>query len=160
MPNAVRALVLRVAVVALVAPGTTAAADDAKRAGAKKPAAKTVTIDTVKQMVEGEDVRGFRSFCDTWMQKLADRTAHNASHIAWTKGGAGVVGEYVSYGPDRTCIAKEEPGRDPIGKITYREITYRKEGASEALAQNATGTIVDQTDVTEIFRFAKGRWQY
>lgn len=140
-------------------------------AAAKRPAPETrarknaadeppSTVDSVKQLIEGEDVRDFRTFCDTWMQKLADRTSRNAATIVWTQSGTGVVGEYVGYGTDRTCVAKEEPGKVPIGKITYRETKYRKEGVSEAVAQNAAGTIVEQTDVTEIFRFAKGRWQY
>lgn len=142
--------------------GTGAAAPTTKRAATKKASAKDppTTVEALKEMVEGEDVRDFRSFCDLWMQKLADRTSHNTRTIAWKQGGAGVVGDYVSYGTDRTCIAREEPGKDPIGKITYREILYRKEGTTEAVAQGAAGTIVEQTDVTEIFRYAKGRWQY
>lgn len=148
------------------APANAKPAASAKKPVAKKKATKKATeeppttVDALKQMIEGEDVRDFRTFCDTWMQKLADRTSRNAATIVWTQGGAGVVGEYVGYGTDRTCVAKEEPGKVPIGKITYRETKYRKEGASEAVAQNAAGTIVEQTDVTEIFRFAKGRWQY
>ncbi len=134
-----------------------------KSAPAKKkaPTQKPVTAEeAVKQLVEGEHVRDFRTFCDEWMGKLRERTAYNVAHVAWAKGGPGVFGEYVSYGTDRTCVAKEEPGKVPIGKITYREVKYRKEGATEAAAVGSTGTIVEQTDVTEIFRFAKGRWQY
>jgi hypothetical protein len=134
----------------------------AKKPPTKKPAAaKPVTPkEAVQQMVEGEDVRGFRGFCDEWMGKLRDRTTYNEAHIPWTKSAAGVAGEYVSYGHDRTCSARDEPGQVPIGKITYREIKYRKEGSTEAAATAATATIVEQTDVTEIFRYAKGRWQY
>ncbi len=160
-----------VGVVALLAATRPALATDAApankpaKAAAKKPAAKPATQpltpkEAVQAMVEGEDVRDFRSFCDTWMAKLQERNTFNTAHIAWTKGGPGVVGEYVSYGTDRTCIAREEPGKDPIGKITYREIKYRKEGATETAAMGAAGSIVEQTDVTEIFRYAKGRWQY
>lgn len=140
----------------------TAPAKKPGKATAKKPAATQPLTpkEAVQAMVEGEDVRDFRSFCDTWMAKLRERNTFNTAHIAWTKGGPGVVGEYVSYGTDRTCIAREEPGKDPIGKITYREIKYRKEGATETAAMGAAGTIVEQTDVTEIFRYAKGRWQY
>ena len=164
-----RTFVALVAVTALVTSATpSATAADAKpatkkAAPAKKKAAtqKPVTAkEAVKEMVEGEDVRDFRTFCDTWMGKLKDRTAYNTAHIPWTKGGPGVVGEYISYGTDRTCIAREEPGKDPIGKITYREIKYRKEGPTETAAMGSAGTIVEQTDVTEIFRYAKGRWQY
>jgi hypothetical protein len=150
-----------------VRPSRAADAPAAKKAApAKKPAARKAATkpipakEALKEMVEGEDVRDFRTFCDTWMGKLRDRNTYNDAHIAWTKGAAGVVGEYVNYGADRTCIAREEPGKDPIGKITYREIRYRKEGATEAAATASVGTIVEQTDVTEIFRYAKGRWQY
>ncbi len=141
------------------APATKAASKKAapKKAAAKKP---VEAKEALKEMVEGEDVRDFRTFCDTWMKKLHDRNTYNDAHIAWTKGGPGVYGEYVNYGTDRTCVAREEPGKVPIGKITYREIKYRREGANEAAAQAATGTIVEQTDVTEIFRWAKGAWQY
>lgn len=163
-------LVVLAGILAVAVPARDTCAADAAPA-AEKPAApagkkagtepaEPTTVEALKTRIEGEDVRDFRSFCDTWMRKLADRTSHNAANIAWTKGGPGVVGEYVSYGTDRTCVAKEEPGKVPIGKITYRETRYRKEGASEAVAQSAAETIVEQTDVTEIFRFAKGRWQY
>ena len=166
----VRMLAIVAVLTTLIVPGTMppAGAADAppaakKSAPAKKPAAKKPAAakeTTLKEMVEGEDVRDFRTFCDTWMGKLKDRTTYNQAHIPWTKGGPGVVGEYVSYGTERTCIAREEPGKDPIGKITYREIKYRKEGPTETAAMGSTGTIVEQTDVTEIFRFGKGRWQY
>ena len=128
-----------------------------KTAAAKKP---IEAREAIEELVEGEDVRGFRAFCDSWMQKLRDRNTYNDAHIKWTPGGAGVVGEYVNYGTERTCIAREEPGKAPIGKITYREIKYRREGVDETAAKAAAGTIVEQTDVTEIFRYAKGAWQY
>jgi hypothetical protein len=184
MPNAVAAVVrpfvllLAVAMPLAIAAPSAWAADAAaakktgpKTAGPKKATAKAATAkaaakkpvpaaEAVKQMVEGEDVRDFRSFCNSWMEKLRERTTYNTAHIPWTKEGAGVSGEYLSYGTTRTCIAKEEPGKDPIGKITYREIRYRKEGPTEAAALAGVDAIVEQTDVTEIFRYAKGRWQY
>lgn len=171
-----RTLACVIAALALALPATLAGASDAtaadaapaakKAAPAKKAGKQSATKapvspkEAVQQMVEGEDVRAFRAFCDEWMGKLKDRNAYNLSHVAWTKNATGVVGEYLSYGTERTCIAREEPGKDPIGKITYREIKYRKEGPTETAAMGAAGTIVEQTDVTEIFRYAKGRWQY
>ena len=132
----------------------------AKKKASAKAAEPVPAKEALEQMVEGEDVRDFRTFCDQWMQKLRDRNAYNDAHIAWTQGGAGIVGEYVNYGTDRTCMAREEPGKAPIGKITYREIKYRREGANEAAAKAAARTIVEETEVTEIFRYAKGAWQY
>jgi len=174
MPNAALRSFVSLVVVALVAGIATSAAyaadaavpakkaAPAKRPGAKKAAATKPVApkEAVQQMVEGENVRDFGAFCDEWMGKLHDRNVYNEAHIPWAKGGPGVFGEYVSYGHDRTCVAREEPGKDPIGKITYREVRYRKEGPTESAAMADAGTIVEQTDVTEIFRYAKGRWQY
>jgi len=171
-------LVAACAMLALSGPGLARAADEAsptpakkaapkkKAAPAKKAAAKkeapvaTSPVGALKQMVEGEDVLDFRSFCDSWMQKLRERETYNTAHIAWDRKDGSVVGEYVGYGSDRTCVARQEPGKDPIGKITYRETKYRRQGSTPEVAMTGTGTIVEQTDVTEIFRYAKGRWQY
>ena len=173
--RSLHALVILVAVVLLVAVGDRRASSAAdanptakKAAPVKKPAAKKAVApepvpaaEALKEMIQGEDVLDFRAFCDSWMQKLRERDTYNVAHIAWTKSGeGGVTGEYVSYGTDRTCIARQEPGKDPIGKITYREIQYRRQGATQAAAMAGATTIVEQTDVTEIFRYAKGRWQY
>jgi len=133
----------------------------AERTKTKKAAApNAVPTTALKETIEGEDVRDFRGFCDAWMAKLRDRNAYNQAHIAWDTKDGQVTGEYVGYGSDRTCSAREDPGQVPIGKITYREVRYRRQGATPAAAMAGAGTIVEQTDVTEIFRFAKGRWQY
>ena len=108
----------------------------------------------------GPDVRGFRAFCDEWMGKLRERERYNTAHISWEKNGAKVVGEHVGYSQDCSCVAREDAGKDPIGKIVYRELRYRREGSTPAEAVGVPGSILDQTEVTEIFRFAKGRWQY
>ncbi len=106
------------------------------------------------------DVRGFRAFCDEWMGKLRERERYNIAHIKWEQSGQQVAGEYVGYSADCSCLAREESGKDPIGKIVYRELRYRREGGTSAEALAAPSAIVDQTEITEIFRFGKGRWQY
>jgi len=111
-------------------------------------------------VLSGPEVRNFQGFCDEWMQKLRDRETYNTAHITWETHDGRVSGEYVGYGTERTCIAREEPRKDPIGKITYRETRYRRDGATTAEALAVPGTILEQSDVTEIFRFGKGRWQY
>ncbi len=135
-----------------------ASAGSAATAGGAKPSKKAPAGLTAA--VSGPEVRGFQTFCDGWMSKLRDRETYNTAHIAWENHDGRVVGEYVGYGHDCTCMAREEPGKDPIGKITYRETRYRQEGATPSEALAAPGTIVEQSDVTEIFRFGKGRWQY
>jgi len=144
-----------------LATGQPAGAVDAGTAAAASVTAAAAAVPLVAgDPAAGEDVREFHAFCAAWMAKLQERNVYNAAHIVWTKSGPGVVGDYIRYGSERTCTAREEPGKDPIGKITYREIKYRKEGPTESAAMEAADTILEQTEVTEIFRYAKGRWQY
>ena len=158
---------LVVSVLASVALGTGPAWAEAAPAPKKSPAAKKPPAVKAKkpaapaaEMVSGPQVREFQAFCDSWMQKRRDRETYNTSHIDWEQRDGRVVGEHIAYGTDCTCIAHEEPGKVPIGKITYREMRYRQEGATPIAAQGTAGTVVEQSDVTEIFRFGKGRWQY
>jgi hypothetical protein len=146
---------------------SSAASPAAKKAAPKKSAKAKVKAGeplspaaAAAAVLSGPEVRNFQAFCDEWMQKLRDRETYNTAHIAWETHDGRVNGEYVGYGTERTCIAREEAGKDPIGKITYRETRYRREGATTAEALAVPGTILEQTDVTEIFRFGKGHWQY
>jgi hypothetical protein len=158
-----------VAGAALIGTSAWAFAADAPAAAKKAPAKKSkaagvrgnnAALATLKETITGPEVRNFRAFCDEWMQKLRDRETYNTGHITWETRDGKVSGEHVAYGTDSSCIAREDPGKVPIGKITYREIRYRREGATPTAALAAPGTIVEQSDVTEIFRFGKGRWQY
>jgi len=94
------------------------------------------------------------------MQKLQDRASFNRGRIKWENEGDVVVGEHVDYGQSRTCVTRTDPGKEPIGKITYREVRYQRRGATPDAALAAPGTVVERFDVTEIFRYADGRWQY
>jgi hypothetical protein len=145
-------------VIALLMAVAPAAAGSAK--GKVPTAAAPATAREVAAPISGPEVRGFQAFCDGWMQKLRERDLYNTAHITWENRDGQVIGEHVVYGTECTCIAREEAGKDPIGKITYRETRYRRSGATPAEALAVPGTILEQTDVTEIFRYAKGRWQY
>jgi hypothetical protein len=160
-------LALIVATLACVVLGAGPVRAEATPAASKSPAVKKPAAAKAKkpaapaaEPVSGPQVREFQAFCDTWMQKLRDRETYNTSHIDWEQKDGRVVGEHIAYGTACTCSAHEEPGKVPIGKITYREMRYRQEGATSTAAQGTPGTMVEQSDVTEIFRFDKGRWQY
>jgi len=104
----------------------------------------------------------FDRFCVEWMQKLATRERDNQQHIQWIPSGSGVMGEYVGYSSDHTCLLKpiSDPKAVPIGKIIYQEIRYQKQGASAAVAAKSTPQPLDLTEVTEIFRYERGQWKY
>lgn len=108
-----------------------------------------------------DPARAFTHFCEEWMGKLAAREAHNVTHIKWdTKAGA-VSGEYVGYTKEHTCTMKNG-NSVPVGKIIYREVLYQKQGGSIAEAQKSTAKAIETTEVTEIFRYSKGKgkWVY
>ena len=103
----------------------------------------------------------FDVFCTEWMTKLAERESHNVKRVEWQQNGSGVEGEYVGYSLEHTCAVKPFSASDvPVGKVTYREMKYRKRGASPEVAAASEPEIVEITEVTEIFRYQKGRWIY
>lgn len=104
----------------------------------------------------------FDQFCADWMQKLAVRQHDNEQNIQWVKGSSGVTGEYVGYSTDHTCLLKPltDPKAVPVAKILYQEIRYQKKGSSQSAAASAAPEAIELTEVTEIFQYQKGKWQY
>jgi len=101
----------------------------------------------------------FNHFCEEWMGKLAAREEHNVTHIKWDTKSEGVKGEYVGYTKEHTCTTKNASAV-PIGKIIYREVRYQKQGGSIPEAEKSSARPIETTEVTEIFRYAKGKWVY
>lgn len=103
----------------------------------------------------------FKEFCLVWMGKLVERERFNKTKIKWRPATAGVEGEYVGYSSEHTCDLRP-PGSTgvPIGRLTYREMIYRKRGESADAAQASEGEVVEITEITEIFRREKGKWLY
>ena len=120
-----------------------------------------VCVGLVSSMAfAGDAASAFPTFCEEWMGKLAARERDNVSHIKWDKLPEGVKGEYVGYfTKDHTCTTKELSGV-PVGKIIYREIRYEKRGDTVADAEKSAPRAIDATEVTEIFRYANGKWIY
>jgi len=102
----------------------------------------------------------FPKFCEEWMQKLDARERANVSHIKWEQRADGVLGTYVGYSQEHTCELKEGSHKTPVGTITYREVRYEKRGNTIPEAEKSTPNPVEVTEVTEIFRYEKGKWIY
>lgn len=103
----------------------------------------------------------FNSFCAEWMKKLEVRERENRAAIRWQAGPSGVQGDYVGYSREHSCELKApDPKSVPIGKIRYRELLYRKAGLSRSEAEGKDAEPVEATEVTEIFRYANGKWVY
>ena len=92
---------------------------------------------------------------------LEQREADNRRKVKWQPGGTGVTGTLVRYSKDYDCIMKEKSTNGtPIATIVYREYIYSAAGPSKDEALAAQPTVVDATEVTEIFRYTKGEWVY
>jgi hypothetical protein len=102
----------------------------------------------------------FPEFCEQWMQKLAERERRNQSLIEWREEAGQVKGTYIGYSSQHQCVYKEAKDATPLGKITYLEVRYEKRGATRQEAERNPPQAVETTEVTEIFRFAKGKWVY
>jgi hypothetical protein len=101
-----------------------------------------------------------RAFCKKWMGFLEKRESDNRRGVKWQQKAPGVSGTFVGYSTDYDCIMKERSSNGtPVATIVYREYLYTAEGPtqSEALLKP---TVVEATEVTEIFRYTKGEWVY
>lgn len=101
----------------------------------------------------------FREFCGDWMTKLSERETRNLGLIEWDKGLDWVQGTYTGFAPEHTCLV-DGVGANAIGKMTYREVKYEKRGKTVEDAQTRPPHAIEVTEVTEIFRFEKGKWVY
>ncbi len=129
--------------------------DRAAKAGGKtaatSPAAKVEDLQ-----------RTFASFCTGWAGKLRQRQTDNLAQAKWQTGGDGsVYAEYVGYDTDHLGPQTvTHPDTNPIGKMVYVEQRLRRSGRSKEEALAAQPSIVDQVEVTEIFRYDGRGWVY
>lgn len=102
----------------------------------------------------------FPQFCEEWMAKLADRERKNLASVRWVEKDGVVSASYIGYSRQHSCVFKEGSDATPLGKITYLEVRYEKQGASREEAERNPPRAVETTEVTEIFRYANGKWAY
>jgi hypothetical protein len=102
-----------------------------------------------------------KAFCVKWMGFLETRERDNVKGIKWETQPSGVSGHYVGYSKEYDCTLKERSSNGtPVATIQYKEYVYQKTGASKGEADQAAPSIIDATEVTEIFRYSKGQWVY
>jgi len=101
----------------------------------------------------------FENFCTEWMRKLAARERDNVTKIKWEPTTGGLQGTYVGYSTEHQCTLAE--GSDiPVGKIAYHEVTYRRRGTTIPEAERNPPETIEVYEVTELFEYTKGKWDY
>ena len=102
------------------------------------------------------------NFCKKWMGFLVVRETNNKAKVAWSPAGTGVEGQYVGYGTEYSCTLKHngDPKTVPVAILKYREYLYRRRGTSGKEAMLTAPDVLEVTEVTEIFRYMKGKWVF
>jgi lysophospholipid acyltransferase (LPLAT)-like uncharacterized protein len=134
-----------------------------KAKAASKATSADDAVAEAKSNAERADqlAKTFGDFCLTWMDKLRAREKYNVEHIEWQTDAAGVSGEYVGYDTDHVnTVAHTAKKEVPIGKLVYKELKLKLVGKSEADALAQKPQIIEQTEITELFRYDRGIWVY
>ncbi len=152
-----------ITVLLVVAMATAASAKEPASKGKAKPAARSKT--TSGKQTDGAGTAetaaaAFPRFCEEWMGKLAERERENIAHIKWEPSSVGVHGIYTGYSSEHSCVTKAGTDAVPVGRLTYMELRYEKEGKTEGEAATSTPRALETIEVTEIFRYGGGKWLY
>lgn len=132
-------------------------------AGPAVPAAEKGKAKAAPAAAESDEKisADLKAFCKKWMGFLETRERDNKRGVKWQTGTGGVKGQYVGYSTDYDCIMKERSSNGtPVATIVYREYLYEAAGASQDVALAGKPSVVEATEVTEIFRYTKGQWVY
>lgn len=160
-------LYLPVLIVGLAAAATAEAAAPTEVAEASSAEPVPVAAASSKAVIApaGADpqlVKKLDGFCKKWMGFLVVREVDNKAKVAWNPAGTGVEGQYVGYGSEYSCTLKHngDPKKVPVAILKYREYLYRRRGSSGEDAMLTAPDVLEVTEVTEIFRYMKGKWVY
>lgn len=136
----------------------------AKAATKATPEAEATAEAAAAVVVVSEDIAlaSFDTFTIEWMKKLEETEQFHKMKAKVIESPEGFSAEYTGYLPPRyTHVKKTESSDTPyVGILTYYEKTLRSTGKTKEEALQGTFSQVEQTQVSEIFRFTKGKWEY
>ncbi|WP_167512491.1 hypothetical protein [Oceanidesulfovibrio marinus] len=106
----------------------------------------------------------FKHFALEWLAKNnRSYVKGTREHVKVTQEGNLYVAQYMQSEPSslETLVKPSEYEHTPfIGVMRYEEKLFRSEGSTAEAAKSGTFQEVDSTRITEIFRYAKNKWQY
>jgi len=103
--------------------------------------------------------QSFSSFCKQWVDAL---NSYARSHIACTRQPDGrFVAEYTACGDDLDVQVKPaDSGSSFVGMLRYREKKYQSSAQNREAALQGPLTVAAEANVTQLFLYRNGRWQY
>lgn len=111
-----------------------------------------------------EDVAlaAFDTFTIEWMKKLEQTEEFQRTQARISQSPDGFSAEYTGYLPHRYIHVKKTEATDTpyVGILTYYERRFRCNAKTKDDALKGPFEQVETSQVSEIFRFTKGKWVY
>ncbi|MBI3246864.1 MAG: hypothetical protein HYZ50_10190 [Deltaproteobacteria bacterium] len=147
---------------AKAAPKPAKAAKSQSQAKATPEATPEAEAVVVVAISEDAALALFDTFTVEWMKKLEETEQFHKTKAQVTESADGFSAEYTGYLPPRYTLVKktESPDTPYVGILTYYEEKLRCTGKTKEEALQGTFSQVEQTQVSEIFRFTNGKWEY
>ena len=129
---------------------------------AKTKAAPKVASPAAAAIAEDVALAAFDSFTLEWMKKLSETEEFRKTRVQVKPAADGFSAEYTGYLPNRYIHVKKTESADTpyVGILTYHEKILRCNGKSKEDALKGPFEQVETQQVSEIFRFTKGKWVY
>jgi len=135
----------------------------APRVAATQPAKGKTPPPLLIDLNEEAVQTSFDAFTIVWMKKLSDTEEfHRTQGVQVSQSSEGFAAEYVGYFPHRYIIVKKTDSKETpfVGILTYFEKTMRCVGKTKEEALKGPFQETNSQQVSEIFRFTKGKWIY
>jgi hypothetical protein len=109
-----------------------------------------------------EDVtveQSFKSFCNNWVQILKK---NKPSQVFCKESKEGYIAEYATMGDEHnTAIKKTTNKKTPfVGILKYREKVFKCSAATRERAIAGPFRVASERNVTELFIYQNGKWQW
>jgi hypothetical protein len=143
-------------------PAKTVAKPQSTKATKSRATTKKATAPTLALVSEDVALAAFDAFTIEWMKKLAETETFRRSQAKVVQAPEGFSAEYTGYLPHRYIHVKKTEATDTpyVGILTYYEKKLRCTAKTKDEALKGPFDQVETSQVSEIFRFTKGKWVY
>jgi len=103
--------------------------------------------------------QSFKSFCKNWVQILKK---NKPGQVFCKESKEGYIAEYATMGDEHnTAIKKTTNKKTPfVGILKYREKVFKNSAATRERAIAGPFRVASERNVTELFIYQNGEWQW
>jgi hypothetical protein len=135
---------------------------NATQSAKRQPDQAKIVSPTLTAISEDVALSAFDTFTIEWMKKLEQTEEFHRTQAKISQAPDGFSAEYTGYLPHRYIHVKKTEATDTpyVGILTYYERTFRCNAKTKDEVLKGPFDQVETTQVSEIFRFTKGKWVY